>query len=131
MYSKGSGQYNLRHASGFSVSNTKSTFHNTESLSYLALKIGDIVPKQVVELSSLSVFEKWKPQNCLCRLCIKYVKGLGFIWYFDVLDKILLSDFFFFDSRIEANWLAFVSPETEIIKEKRKKKIISDRMSAD
>ena len=49
----------------------------------------------------------------------------------DVLDKILLSDFVFFDSRIEANWLAFVSPETEIIKEKRKKKIISDRMSAD
>ena len=49
----------------------------------------------------------------------------------DVLDKILLSDFVFFDSRIEANWLAFVSPETEIIKEKRKKKIISERMSGD
>ena len=103
MYSKGSGQYNLRHTSGFSVSNTKSTFNNTESLSYLARKIGDIVPKQVVELSSLSVFEKWKPQNCPCRLCIKYVKGLGFIWHFDVLDEILLSDFVFFDSRIEAN----------------------------
>ena len=49
----------------------------------------------------------------------------------DVLDKILLSDFVFSDSQIESNWLAFVSPETEIIKEERKKKIISERMSGD
>ena len=37
--SKRSIQYNLRHASEFSVSNVKSTFHGTEMLSYLGPKV--------------------------------------------------------------------------------------------
>ena len=71
--SKRSIQYNLRHASEFSVSNVKSTFHGTEMLSYLGPKIQDLVPKELKEVSSLSAFKtaikKWKPQNCPCRLC--------------------------------------------------------------
>ena len=41
--SKRSVQYNLRHASEFSVPNVKSTFHGTESLSHLRTKIWDLV----------------------------------------------------------------------------------------
>ena len=71
-FSKRSVQYNLRHASEFSVSNVKRTFHGTESLSYLGPKVLDLVPKELKELSRLSAFKKaikkWKPQNCLCRL---------------------------------------------------------------
>ena len=83
VFSKRSVQYNLRHASEFSVSNVKSTFHGTESLSYLGPNIWDLVPKELKELSSLSAFKnaikKWKPQNCPCRLCKKYIQNIGFI----------------------------------------------------
>ena len=75
--SKRSVQYDLHHASEFSVPNAKSIFHGTESLSYLGPKIWDLVPKEIKELSSLSAFKKaikkWKPQNCPCRLCKKYI----------------------------------------------------------
>ena len=50
-------QYNLRHASEFFVPNVKITFHGTE-------------------------IKKWKPQNCPCTLCKKYIKNLGFCLYF-------------------------------------------------
>ena len=43
MFSKRSVQYNLRHASEFSVPNVKSNFHGKESLSYLGPKIWDLV----------------------------------------------------------------------------------------
>ena len=38
-FSKRSVQYNLRHASEFSIPKVKSTFHGTESLSYLGEKL--------------------------------------------------------------------------------------------
>ena len=83
IFSKRSVEYNLRHASEFSVPNLKSTFHGTESLSYLGSKIWDLVPKELKELSSLSAFKKaikkWKPQNCPSRLCKKYIQNLRFI----------------------------------------------------
>ena len=83
VFSKRSVQYHLRHASEFSVPNVKSTFQGTESLSYLGPKIWDLVPKELKELSSLSAFKKaiknWKPKNCPCRLCKKYIQNLGFI----------------------------------------------------
>ena len=83
IFSKGSVQDNLRHNSEFSVPNVKSTFHGTEILSYLGPKIWDLVPKELRELSRLSVFQKaikkWKPQNCPCRLSKKYIQNLGFI----------------------------------------------------
>ena len=67
IFSKRSVQYNLRHASDFSVPNVKSTFHGTESLSYVGSKIWDLVSKELKELSSLNAFKKalkkWKPQK--------------------------------------------------------------------
>ena len=83
VFSKRSVQYNLRHASEFSASDVKSTFHGTESLSYLGPNIWDLVPKELKELSNLSAFKnaikKWKPQNWPCRLCKKYIRNIGFI----------------------------------------------------
>ena len=83
IFSKRSVQYNLRHASDFSAPNVKSTFHGTESLSYVGSKIWDLVSKELKELSSLSAFKKaikkWKPQNYPKRLCKKYIQNLGFI----------------------------------------------------
>ena len=51
VFSKRSFRYNLRHASEFSVPNIKSTFHGTESLSYLGPKSWNLVPKELKELS--------------------------------------------------------------------------------
>ena len=57
-FSKRSVQYNLRHASEFSVPIVKILFIVTGSLSYLGPKIWDLVPMKLKRLSSLGVFKK-------------------------------------------------------------------------
>ena len=76
----------------------------------LEIKIWDLVPKELKELSSLRAFKKaikkWKPQNCYCRLCKKYVKIFVLFDIFSViLDKGLLPHFVSFLKRIGANGL--------------------------
>ena len=61
LFSKGSVQYNLPHASESFVPNVKSTFHGRESLSYLGPKIWDLTFKKAIK--------KWKLQNYPCRVC--------------------------------------------------------------
>ena len=62
----------------------KALFIVTESLSYLAPKIWDLVPKELKDLSSLGAFKKiikkWKPQDCLCKISILFDD------FFDILD---------------------------------------------
>ena len=66
IFSKQSVQYNLRHASEFTVQTWKALFM-IKSFSYQRPKIWDLVPKELKELSSSSAFEnaikKWKTQN--------------------------------------------------------------------
>ena len=50
--------YDLRSNSNFAVSNVKSFFHGSESISYLSPKIWDIVPLELKELTSLNAFKK-------------------------------------------------------------------------
>ena len=75
--------YNLQINSAFAMPNVKSVFHGSESISYLGPKIWDIVLLEMKELPSVVPFKKdikeWKPKNCPCRLCKKYVSNLGFI----------------------------------------------------
>ena len=56
IFSKQSVQYNLRHASEFTVPNVKSSFYD-KKFSYQRPKIWDLVPKELKELSSLSAFK--------------------------------------------------------------------------
>ena len=67
----------------FTVPNVKSVFHGTESVSYIAPKIWDMVPSNIKDLNNLSAFKqaikKWKPEKCPCRLCKTYIPNLGFI----------------------------------------------------
>ena len=64
-------EYNLRHQS-----------HN-QSVSFIGPKIWDIVPSEITEKESLAAFKNaikiWKSNNCPCRLCKKYIAGIGFI----------------------------------------------------
>ena len=50
--------YDLRSNSNFAVSNVKSVFHGSESISYLSPKIWDIVPLELKELTGLNAFKK-------------------------------------------------------------------------
>ena len=75
--------YNIRINSDFAMPNVRFVFHGSESISYLGPKIWNIVPLELKELTSVAAFKKgikeWKPKNCPCRLCKKYVSNLGFI----------------------------------------------------
>ena len=75
--------YNFRHRSDFIVSFARTVYHGTESISYLRPKIWDIVPSELKKAQSFNSFEKsirnWAPENCPCRLCKRYVNGVGFI----------------------------------------------------
>ena len=57
--------------------------HETASISCLGPKIQDLVPKELKSISNLTafrkIFEKWSPENCLCRLCKIYVSDVGLV----------------------------------------------------
>jgi len=75
--------YNLRHRTDFITPFARTVFHGTESISYLGPKIWDIVPSELKEAQSLNSFKKsikkWTPDTCPCRLCKRYVSGVGFM----------------------------------------------------
>ena len=54
-----------------------------ESVSFLAPKIRDILPKKIRNSETLNAFKakikKWIPQECPCTLCETYVSQVGFI----------------------------------------------------
>ena len=76
-------RYNLRQISQFSRPLVKSVYHGTESISYLGSKIWDILPDECKTIQNLDTFKikikKWKPENCLCRLCKIYIDRVGFL----------------------------------------------------
>ena len=91
IFSKRSVQYNLHHASEFSVPNVKNTFHSTELLSYLGPKIWDLVPKELKELSSLSALKRQLKNGSLKIALVDYVKNtfkilVSFETFSDILN---------------------------------------------
>ena len=84
LFSKRNIQYNFSHNFKFSVPKVRSTFHVTESFSYLeGPKFRDIEPEECENLSSINVFkreiEKWKPKSFPCILCKGFIPNIGFI----------------------------------------------------
>ena len=67
--------YHLPINPDFAMSNVRSVFHGSESVSYLGSKIWDIVPLELKKLTSVVAFKKgikqWKLKNCSWRLCKK------------------------------------------------------------
>ena len=65
----------------FRIHTVKSVYHGSESISYLGPKTWEIVPAKIKETNSLNNFKieirKWVPQS-FCRLCKKYISGVGF-----------------------------------------------------
>ena len=73
--------YNLCNYNGFRLPFARTVYH--EIISYLGLKIWDIVPTELKNGQSLNSckksIRKWIPNNCPCRLCKRYVDGIGFL----------------------------------------------------
>ena len=61
----------------------KSVKYGTESISFLALKIWEILPNEIKDSDTLQIFKakikKWVPVECPCRLCKVYLPQVGFI----------------------------------------------------
>ena len=75
--------YDLRHLSDFEVPRVSSLYNGTETMSYLGPKVWDILPNEIKEKATLEAFKaaikEWKPENCPCRLCKRFIAGVGFI----------------------------------------------------
>ena len=57
--------------------------YGTETVSFLAPNIWDILPKDIKDSESLVIFKrkikKWIPSECSCSFCKTYVPQVGFI----------------------------------------------------
>ena len=75
--------YNLRNSQVWEIRPVKSVYNGTETLSFRGPKTWDMLPNDIKLSESLQEFtvkvNKWKPENCTCRLCKVYVNNLGFI----------------------------------------------------
>ena len=73
--------YNLRHNAEFLQPPVNSVRCGAESISYLRPKIWGMVPDTYKNINSLYNFkkaiQKWKAENCPCRICKVFVKNIG------------------------------------------------------
>ena len=74
---------NLRNNTDFISRNVKTVRYGTESLSYLAPKIWNLLPNEMRDSSTLASFKEkiklWVPDLCPCRLCKNYIHQVGFV----------------------------------------------------
>ena len=65
------------------VNSVRINKYGTETVSFLAPKIWNILPKEIKDSESLGIFKrkikKWIPWECPCTLCQIYVPQVGFI----------------------------------------------------
>ena len=57
--------------------------YGTETISFLGPKTCSIIPNDIKNARSLTIFKnkikQWKPVECPCRICKTYIAGVGFI----------------------------------------------------
>ena len=75
--------YNLKIGNHLGQKNVQTTQYGIESISNLAAKLWNLLPREIKNSSSLSVFKnkirKWTPEKCPCKLCQTYTKHFGCI----------------------------------------------------
>ena len=83
IFSEALNPYNTRNKTTLKISNVKSVYNGTETISFRGPQIWSAVPESIKQSQSLAEFKmeikKWKPVGCMCRLCKTYVKQIGFI----------------------------------------------------
>ena len=75
--------YDLRRHPEFASRAINSVHYGSESLSFLGPKIWEMLPPDIKNSRSLDAFKsgikEWRPQECPCRLCKRYIHQVGFI----------------------------------------------------
>ena len=75
--------YDLRNNSQFTIPPIRTVYHRSESISFLGLKIWNILPGRLKNGNNIEAFEmqikKWKPENFPCWLCKVYVQNVDFV----------------------------------------------------
>ena len=78
-------KYDLCKGNTLITRNVTTVYYGTESISDLAPKIWELIPKEIKNSESLYLFKsKIKlriTHECPCRICTIYVPNLGFITY--------------------------------------------------
>ena len=78
-----SNYYNTRNTPTFSSRNIKTVRYGLKTISYMAPKIWDLVPKEMKQVTTVNEFKTkikiWKLENCPCRLCRSDLSQIGFI----------------------------------------------------
>ena len=78
-----SSNYDIRSRRTFTTTSVKIVYYGTDSLSYLAPKVWELIPNNIKLLENLPKFKKviknWKPDVCHCRFCRLYIPQFGFV----------------------------------------------------
>ena len=68
--------------SDFVIPKISSVNRGEETVRYRGPVTWELVPEDIRASESLAIFQdrikQWKPVGCTCRLCKKYVEGLGY-----------------------------------------------------
>ena len=75
--------YNFRNGVFIRRHNVRTVRYGTETVSFLAPKLWELLPEDCKNETSLTAFKEkiknWIPDNCPCRICKKYVPNLVFL----------------------------------------------------
>ena len=86
--------YNLRSKSELTVPSINTVFKGQNSISYFGSIIWNSIPVELREINPFQVFKSemkpWRPTNCPCRLCKKYIKKLRFREYCFLVGQIYM-----------------------------------------
>ena len=75
--------YNLRSGNHLVRKNTRTTQYRIESDSNLGAKLWNLLPREIKNGSSITVFKnkirKWTHEKYRCKFCQTYIKSIGYI----------------------------------------------------
>ena len=76
-------KYEFRKHLDYELPRVKTELYGKHSIRYISPLIWETIPLEIKNIENLSEFKKsirsWKPLDCPCRLCKKYILNLGFI----------------------------------------------------
>ena len=75
--------YVFRNEKVWETGNVRTTIYGTETISYRGPQIWKYVPNDIKNSKTLTEFKNkikiWKPADCTCRLCKKFIPSLGYL----------------------------------------------------
>ena len=75
--------YNLRSGNHIVRKNIRTIQYRIESDSNLGAKLWNLLPREIKNSSSITVFKnkirKWTHEKCPCKFCHTYIKSIGYI----------------------------------------------------